>query len=85
MRAGRIGIEQAALKPMSPSPINQKTKAKTPPACPICGRPRAEAHRPFCSRRCADVDLHRWLHGSYTIAGEEDSEDDRKEAAAEDE
>jgi endogenous inhibitor of DNA gyrase (YacG/DUF329 family) len=39
------------------------------PKCPICGRPVEPRHRPFCSKRCADVDLSRWLTGSYTIAG----------------
>ncbi|MGD9785830.1 MAG: DNA gyrase inhibitor YacG [Hyphomicrobiaceae bacterium] len=36
--------------------------------CPICRRPTLAAFRPFCSRRCADVDLGRWLGGSYAIA-----------------
>jgi uncharacterized protein len=41
--------------------------------CPICGKPREEQFRPFCSRRCADIDLHRWLGGSYGIpAAEQD-------------
>ncbi|MEM7525876.1 MAG: DNA gyrase inhibitor YacG [Pseudomonadota bacterium] len=35
-------------------------------ACPICGRSGAAEHRPFCSKRCADVDLHRWLSESYS-------------------
>jgi endogenous inhibitor of DNA gyrase (YacG/DUF329 family) len=39
--------------------------------CPICGKPSTEATRPFCSRRCADVDLHRWLTGRYVIPGQE--------------
>jgi uncharacterized protein len=38
-------------------------------ACPICGKPRTKRDDPFCSRRCADVDLHRWLKGSYVIPG----------------
>lgn len=37
--------------------------------CPSCGRPGEKAYRPFCSRRCADVDLQRWLTGAYTIPG----------------
>ena len=41
-------------------------------ACPICGQPASTEHRPFCSRRCADVDLHRWLGGRYVIPGRED-------------
>ena len=36
-------------------------------ACPICGKPGADTMRPFCSRRCADVDLARWLGGTYRI------------------
>ena len=40
------------------------------PACPVCGRPPVEAFRPFCSKRCADVDLARWLRGDYRIPGE---------------
>jgi endogenous inhibitor of DNA gyrase (YacG/DUF329 family) len=45
------------------------------PRCPICGKPRADRFRPFCSQRCADVDLHRWLTGAYAIPVVE--EDDR--------
>jgi endogenous inhibitor of DNA gyrase (YacG/DUF329 family) len=40
--------------------------------CPICGKPRVVEYRPFCSRRCADVDLQRWLSGSYAVPAEED-------------
>jgi len=40
-------------------------------ACPICGKPRDPRYDPFCSKRCADVDLHRWLKGSYLIPGAE--------------
>jgi hypothetical protein len=39
--------------------------------CPICGKPRSERYDPFCSKRCADVDLHRWLKGGYVIPGSE--------------
>ena len=35
--------------------------------CPICGKPSSEAVAPFCSKRCADVDLQRWLAGSYAV------------------
>ncbi len=38
--------------------------------CPICAKPAQQAHAPFCSKRCADVDLHRWLGGRYAIPGE---------------
>ena len=40
--------------------------------CPICGKPIDPAYRPFCSRRCADVDLQRWLVGAYAVPAEED-------------
>lgn len=40
------------------------------PRCPICGADTVAAHRPFCSERCRDVDLGRWLSGHYVIAGE---------------
>lgn len=36
--------------------------------CPICRKnPTAEAYKPFCSKRCADLDLQRWLVGSYVL------------------
>ena len=44
-------------------------------ACPICGKPRDPAYDPFCSKRCADVDLHRWLTGNYVIPGAERGEE----------
>ena len=44
--------------------------------CPICGRPTTAEHRPFCSRRCADLDLQRWLSGRYAIPSVEQDTDD---------
>jgi len=38
-------------------------------ACPICGKPRDPKLRPFCSKRCADLDLAKWLKGEYAIPG----------------
>jgi endogenous inhibitor of DNA gyrase (YacG/DUF329 family) len=38
--------------------------------CPICGAPAAGRYRPFCSARCADVDLARWLNETYRVPGE---------------
>ncbi len=37
--------------------------------CPICGKPAEPGFKPFCSKRCADVDLHSWLKGGYAIPG----------------
>jgi uncharacterized protein len=44
--------------------------------CPICGKPAAERYRPFCSRRCADVDLNRWLSGVYSVPVRPDEAED---------
>jgi uncharacterized protein len=44
--------------------------------CPICGKPAVEASKPFCSERCRDVDLNRWLSGSYAIPGRKDADED---------
>jgi len=38
--------------------------------CPICGAPPAGRYRPFCSARCVDIDLARWLNESYRVPGE---------------
>ncbi|MDO8799749.1 DNA gyrase inhibitor YacG [Phenylobacterium sp.] len=43
--------------------------------CPICRKPGSVEYRPFCSRRCSDVDLQRWLVGSYAIPVEPDEAD----------
>jgi endogenous inhibitor of DNA gyrase (YacG/DUF329 family) len=40
--------------------------------CPICGKPAQPDYRPFCSKRCADVDLQRWLSGRYAIPATDD-------------
>lgn len=39
-------------------------------SCPICAKDTDEKYRPFCSRRCADVDLGRWISGSYVLPAE---------------
>ena len=47
------------------------------PLCIICGiRSQTGKYRPFCSKRCADVDLHRWLDGVYAIPGKLEEEED---------
>jgi endogenous inhibitor of DNA gyrase (YacG/DUF329 family) len=52
--------------------------------CPICARPPTSEYRPFCSRRCADVDLQRWLVGRYAIpASREEDEEDLASASPE--
>jgi len=48
-------------------------------ACPICQRKADPKFRPFCSKRCADVDLAKWFSGSYAIPS--DDPEDIEEAA----
>ena len=67
---------------MSDEPVSEG-RAAPPSACPICGKPAAAAYRPFCSKRCADVDLQRWFSGRYAIPLTE--EEEAAEAAKEDE
>lgn len=45
-------------------------------SCPICKKPTVESYRPFCSKRCADVDLGRWMSESYAIPAESEEEAD---------
>ena len=63
---------------MEESRSNMADNENTPPPakaarekpCAICGKPMVARHKPFCSARCADIDLGRWLKGSYVIPGE---------------
>ncbi|WP_413771096.1 DNA gyrase inhibitor YacG [Lichenihabitans sp. PAMC28606] len=45
-------------------------------ACVICGKPVVPAHDPFCSTRCLDVDLNRWLGGVYAVPATDDPDED---------
>ena len=50
-------------------PASNETKSK-PRGCPICGTAPEAFYRPFCSSRCANVDLSRWLRGAYALPAE---------------
>jgi len=50
---------------------NMADTRRTTAKCPVCGRPTQESSRPFCSKRCRDVDLSRWLGGAYVVPGHE--------------
>ncbi|MDW4499136.1 DNA gyrase inhibitor YacG [Sulfitobacter sp. D35] len=52
-------------------------------SCPICGKPGNRKLRPFCSKRCADVDLAKWLDGSYAVPSQNPDDADEVEAAME--
>jgi endogenous inhibitor of DNA gyrase (YacG/DUF329 family) len=65
--------------PGSPARAARK-KAK---GCPICGKPVTEEFKPFCSKRCTDIDLGRWLGGRYAVPGEPVSAGDAAESEPE--
>jgi endogenous inhibitor of DNA gyrase (YacG/DUF329 family) len=50
-------------------------------SCPICGKPVVTAFKPFCSKRCADIDLHRWLSGVYAVPTKDDDDEDGNKPA----
>ena len=53
--------------------------------CPICGEDSLPRYRPFCSRKCADIDLGRWMTGAYVVPGPATEEsDDALESGPED-
>jgi len=64
--------------PADPPP-SAKGSRRPARRCPVCGKPATDAAWPFCSERCRDVDLNRWLSGTYVIPGRRpgaDEEDD---------
>jgi endogenous inhibitor of DNA gyrase (YacG/DUF329 family) len=61
--------------PVKPKAGPRSGKGRAKP-CPICGKPATEASQPFCSERCRDVDLNRWLSNSYVIPGTKDEDEE---------
>ena len=69
-------------KPVGTSMMgNAKHKSADVKLCPTCGAPTIHEVRPFCSRRCADVDLGRWLQGVYAIPAVDAADDSIIDAA----
>ncbi len=50
-------------------------RLKKPVPCPICGKQSSQQNHPFCSGRCQDIDLNRWLSGSYVIPAKDDEDE----------
>jgi endogenous inhibitor of DNA gyrase (YacG/DUF329 family) len=65
-------------KPAKAAGRGKATPGAKEKPCPICGKPASEASRPFCSERCRDVDLNRWLSGSYVVPGREEADEDEE-------
>ena len=61
-----------AFKPLHLKILNGHSRKSV---CPLCQKPSEALHRPFCSRRCAQRDLGKWLTGDYTIPAHEAMED----------
>jgi hypothetical protein len=60
-----------------------RDEAKAAPPCIICRtHPQTEKYRPFCSKRCADIDLHRWFGGVYAIPAKPEEEEDEGDPGA---
>ena len=57
-------------------PTGKAAAKRSAKKCPICGKPATDASRPFCSERCRDVDLNRWLSNSYAIPAAKDDDED---------
>ena len=51
--------------------------------CPICGKKTDRRFRPFCSKRCADIDFGHWLRGDYALPAEDPEDIDRARLEAE--
>ena len=64
---------------MSERPIPLRA-VRTAAKCPVCGKDVAASYRPFCSKRCADIDLGRWLKEGYRIETDEGPADDQSGA-----
>jgi uncharacterized protein len=61
--------------------MNAIERKATAALCPICGKAAEQAFRPFCSKRCADIDLNRWLSGVYAVPVKEDEDEDGERPA----
>jgi len=61
--------------------MSERADSPRTKSCPICGKPAVEKFRPFCTKRCADVDLHRWFSGVYAVPGKEEEDEDGAPAA----
>ena len=58
--------------PDRPSSSSSQLRAvRTQAKCPVCGKPADDKYKPFCTKRCADIDLGRWLKEGYRVPTDE--------------
>ncbi|GAB1582798.1 MULTISPECIES: DNA gyrase inhibitor YacG [Phyllobacteriaceae] len=62
-------------KDISAAPGAKVTPLRPTRPCPECGKPSSREDYPFCSRRCRNIDLNRWLSGAYVIPAVESADD----------
>ena len=65
---GDPDVTETARPASKPRPAARRAK------CPVCGKPAADDTLPFCSKRCAKIDLNRWLSGTYVISASAEGE-----------
>ena len=63
--------------------MSERADSPRTASCPICRKPVVDKFRPFCSKRCADVDLNRWLKGVYAVPVTENDDEDGDQAESE--
>jgi endogenous inhibitor of DNA gyrase (YacG/DUF329 family) len=56
--------------------MNELDRKHSAARCPLCGKPKDAAFKPFCSKRCADIDLNRWLSGVYVVPVKDEDDED---------
>jgi uncharacterized protein len=56
--------------------MNEIDRKNSAARCPLCGKPVDQAFKPFCSKRCADIDLNRWLSGVYAVPVKDEEDED---------
>lgn len=64
-------------------PKSEPVRLRPKRGCPICGKPSQQKFHPFCSARCADIDLGRWLGGRYAVPSEEPADESEKKTPEE--
>ena len=72
MEESRSNMADNENMPLPAMPVSTFASSEPAPCnpCAICGKAAVVRYKPFCSARCADIDLGRWLKGNYVIPGE---------------